>query len=371
MALQMLKVKPMKDTADMMMEATIAASHFMKIQRRGQELRMAEALSITSLFNPQTLIALRDIDEQELREMKKLYLQYKPLMEITDKARVGWINFTLQVKAAGAQIVSVIAEELAKPDSPFVQSVTKLSQSIAHFFKIIMDSPVTEKLLKKLGKYIEEFSKWLDRPETISTIEKFLMNVKDIVKSMIEAIGLLKQIMDDWTGAEPTRAPRGRRALARRIGIERPAEAPKISPPLIERHPGRAKFFKKIGITRPSGAPPAARPQAAPIAKYPGRARFHEKIGIERAPTAPRIAPRVTEPSRMGAPKPGGPAPDKIGVTKGGVNESDLYNTYVQYFKNSKLNGYVPKDGARWGIVNGTPEEYARLAVATSKQESS
>jgi hypothetical protein len=52
------------------------------------------------------------------------------------------------------------------------------------------------------------------------------------------------------------------------------------------------------------------------------------------------------------------------------VDSGALYKRYVQEFRNSSLNGYVPKDGARFGIKKGTPEEWARLAVATSKQES-
>jgi hypothetical protein len=59
------------------------------------------------------------------------------------------------------------------------------------------------------------------------------------------------------------------------------------------------------------------------------------------------------------------------GELRGGrVNSSDLYNSYKEKFKNSPLNGYVPKDGARWGIKTGSPDEWARLATATSKQES-
>jgi hypothetical protein len=59
-------------------------------------------------------------------------------------------------------------------------------------------------------------------------------------------------------------------------------------------------------------------------------------------------------------------------VTKPGgtVDADSLYKYYVSQFRGSKLDGFIPKDGAQFGIIKGTPEEYARLALATSIQES-
>jgi hypothetical protein len=401
-ALKTLRINASHNTADMMMQATIAAARFMRQQAKGLQLRTAAIFGITSLISPERLVALENLNEEELRELEQAYERYKPLMEITSKARTGWINFTLQVQATGAQIISIVANELANPKSPFVQALTELSKSIGRFFKVIMETPAIKEFINRLGKYIDEFADWLTKPENIQEIKKLIRTIGEIVKSTIEAISLLKEIVKDWT--DPQRGPhlRGRRALARQIGIERPPSAPPIVPGRpIARYPGREAFTRKIGVARPPSAPPIA--PEIPIKRYPGRERFTEKIGIARPPSAERIAPKegvrtspsatrpastgvrtspsATRPASTGvrpsptgampAPTPGGPAPDKIGVSKGTVNQTDLYNTYVQYFKNSKLNGYVPKDGARWGITKGTPEEYARLAMATSKQESS
>jgi murein DD-endopeptidase MepM/ murein hydrolase activator NlpD len=54
-----------------------------------------------------------------------------------------------------------------------------------------------------------------------------------------------------------------------------------------------------------------------------------------------------------------------------GAAGSALFRAAVEKFKASPLNGYVPKDGAQYGIVTGSPEEWARLAVALGRQESS
>jgi hypothetical protein len=53
------------------------------------------------------------------------------------------------------------------------------------------------------------------------------------------------------------------------------------------------------------------------------------------------------------------------------VSGTDLYNSLVNKFANSKLNGYVPPDGAKFGITTGSPQEWARFGLANAIQESS
>jgi hypothetical protein len=55
----------------------------------------------------------------------------------------------------------------------------------------------------------------------------------------------------------------------------------------------------------------------------------------------------------------------------GQVDPQAFYKSAVERFKNSPLNGFVPRDGDKWGIKTGSPEEWARLATATAQQESS
>ena len=57
--------------------------------------------------------------------------------------------------------------------------------------------------------------------------------------------------------------------------------------------------------------------------------------------------------------------------SSGYVNKEDFYKQAVTTFRNSPLNGFVPKDGDKYGIKKGTPEEWANLAMRTAKVESS
>ncbi|OGG79996.1 hypothetical protein A3A39_01285 [Candidatus Kaiserbacteria bacterium RIFCSPLOWO2_01_FULL_54_13] len=81
---------------------------------------------------------------------------------------------------------------------------------------------------------------------------------------------------------------------------------------------------------------------------------FQELFGIGPAEAKPFSG---TEPIRIG--------PD------GRINAVDFYNTALEKFKDSSLNGYAPPGLRRFGVETGSPEEWARLATMVAMQESS
>lgn len=61
---------------------------------------------------------------------------------------------------------------------------------------------------------------------------------------------------------------------------------------------------------------------------------------------------------------------EKISVDKKGyVNKQQLFNAAVKKFSKSPLNGYVPKDGEKYGI-DGTPESWAKFSMRIISSES-
>lgn len=89
-------------------------------------------------------------------------------------------------------------------------------------------------------------------------------------------------------------------------------------------------------------------------------------------PSIPGLPSASGRSSALDTPPPGvqgagGPLqPDASGK----VNPTALYNGLRDKVANSKLNGFVPPDGAAFGITKGTPEEWARFMLANAKQES-
>jgi hypothetical protein len=124
-------------------------------------------------------------------------------------------------------------------------------------------------------------------------------------------------------------------------------------------------------LSRPSPFP------GPPTAPAPSPAPAPTTSGVPSTRTAPTgsvpspVGQQVLPPSATVGVRPpfqAGPPPLVAGPG-GKVNETDFYSNVREKFRLSPLNGFVPKDGDRWGIKTGSPDEWARLAVATAKQE--
>lgn len=85
------------------------------------------------------------------------------------------------------------------------------------------------------------------------------------------------------------------------------------------------------------------------------------------APATPSTAPASDAPSTGAAPA-GGPL---TAGAKGKVDPAALKARMAQLFKGSKLEGYVPPDGAKYGFKTGSAEEWASFATQLAEHESS
>ena len=159
---------------------------------------------------------------------------------------------------------------------------------------------------------------------------------------------------DDLEKANKLVTRMGRPPLYRDVPGKAPTLGPSIHKGGIRRYTGpqAPRIHAAPTPTPQAPAPPPAR-QAPP---RPGAA------GIPGAPGTPSGPPAVR----------GAQAPTTApGPLQGpNVNATALYNTLKGKFAASPLNGYVPKDGARWGIKTGSPDEWARLGTAVAQQES-
>lgn len=184
LALKILGIRNTKDTADIMVAATLAAAQFMKTQRKGTELAMAEAASLTALFSPQYLQALYELDEKELREMAERYEANKDKLKISDIARNAWIDFILRIRGMWVKLEIVIADKLADPKSPFVKALTHLSEALVNFVKRIMNIRLTDKILNRMETALNQFGDWLygDGPK------KLFDHTKKLIKDFIRAV---------------------------------------------------------------------------------------------------------------------------------------------------------------------------------------
>ena len=133
-------------------------------------------------------------------------------------------------------------------------------------------------------------------------------------------------------------------------------------------------------------APPVTPPDVA----FPNAKEAPQPITIGQPTTAKEVPPAVVqqqskpddwktwitadgtvaEPQAVQAVQPS----ESVGTLKAGegnrVDPTQLYSYLVGKFSNSGLVGYVPPDGARWGIETGSPAEWAAFGLSVAKQES-
>jgi hypothetical protein len=106
-----------------------------------------------------------------------------------------------------------------------------------------------------------------------------------------------------------------------------------------------------------------------------------EKTWVRRGSYAARRAIIDQKQAQPGAAMPGGqtyqlpggqqvPGQIPVDPKTGRVDKQAYYNAAVQKIANSKLNGFVPKDGAKYGI-DGSPESWAKYMTRMTSQESS
>ena len=104
--------------------------------------------------------------------------------------------------------------------------------------------------------------------------------------------------------------------------------------------------------------PPAAKPAVQPVGD-----NWKTWTTIDGTPADPSFTP-----------SPEGKPPTSVDTLKAGegnrVDPGQLYSYLQNKFANSSLVGYVPPDGARWGINTGSAAEWAAFGLAVAKQES-
>jgi hypothetical protein len=109
-------------------------------------------------------------------------------------------------------------------------------------------------------------------------------------------------------------------------------------------------------------------------------ARMHDWGHFEWTPAGIDKTKTTSEPYDLtpgggGPPAPGGGAPrgpiPPVRVSGNNVDPGSLYDNLVAHFDQSSLKGFVPKDGPQFGIHTGSPQEWARTALALGMQESS
>jgi hypothetical protein len=316
-ALHILGIRAAKDTGDMMVQAILEARKFMLQNQPQRQLPHAEAIGLTEVFDPEFLIAITRMSEEQIMRRMKEYQRNKSLMQLTKEAVKGWKDFYVLIKKLGAELLSFIAEKLADPKSGLMESFTKFSQAVV--------------------KFVQSLIKIVLSPQTVDTIIEYINWLAKYIEH---------DALNDLRGAK-TEFERMLRAFQ---GVIKAGQ----------------DIIRDLGGEVPQGKDR----QVEPYRDSTGKIRWRRHSGSVTQGTGTRVGGGASG-TRTRQPHQPDSGPPKNIQQGGSGSGQDFYNQALTAVKNSNLVGKVPPDGAQFGIVTGSAEEWARFMTAVASAESS
>ena len=202
MALKTLGITRFGDTADIMVQATLAAARFMKSQPKGQELLNAISRGLTYLFSAQTLLSLGAISDAELQRAKENYENSKKKLAFTEEAREALIDFRRNNQLVWQRIETIIISKLA--DKKFAETISRLSAAFVKFVKTLMESKQMDAIIRHAVIWVRNLSKKITSPEFKQILAHIWQTVKDIIKILFQGA---KRIISWFSSLPPSARP--------------------------------------------------------------------------------------------------------------------------------------------------------------------
>ena len=264
-ALILLKVKVTKDTADIVLQAIIAARQFMLSRSPETALMQAKDAGLLEIFSPEMLIALTKMSERDVIAKRELFFQTKSQMELTEVAVKWWKDFTIWVQKAGVTIINAIAERLTDPKSDLRQALENLSKAIVKFIQEVLKSPLAEKTIDTIIFYLKAFTEWLQSDAPYKLINDMKTLLKKLNKKFEDINKEGRQLLDELgiKLTEPGKKKEGVSSPDGRGGIR------------WHRHPGMGggRQTTRMPSRRPGGPPsagplPSTYPEGPPGTRY-------------------------------------------------------------------------------------------------------
>jgi hypothetical protein len=259
-----LKVRKTNDTMSVIVDTLVAARDFMRAQPDWRAMSSAQNFGLTRGIDPRVLMILREMTDEEMNKTVKRFQELRPQFSQKTQAQNMLVDFILSVRSMWLRIQNTLGEELAKVG--LVDSLKRLSEAAADFFKFALNLPVTQRMLKGLEEDLKWFGDWLADDKNQKRIGKIvsnmILNFEKGVAILVEATGNLEE--------------------ANRMRRE------------IRRHQARVGRQERGQPARPrhvAGFPLAA----GKVSDLPSR------TGTRTEPMAP-VAPRTRQPSRPSSP---------------------------------------------------------------------
>jgi hypothetical protein len=212
----------------------------------------------------------------------------------------------------------------------------------------------------------------VEAPDTLTQVERATL-VKPPQAPTEPAPDTLKQVERAQLVKLPDNIPRGT--------ITTPVEP--ITPQEPTQAPPQVQRAELVPAPQPTGPKaPGAHTELAPVGKMDLRPDTEQAPTTQAPTTQPAVKPISNDwrtwitADGTQAELPGAAPTEKVAPTELKAGEGNrveagaLYSYLASKFADSDLVGYVPPDGAKWGITTGSAAEWAAFGLAVAKQES-
>jgi len=249
----------------------------MKQAGPGLGLRVGQMFGGALGFSNADLLRIQNMSQQERQEFAKKIAEQGKEMDLSKKAQKGWEELALQFKAAATAIETTFGEKLADMAVP----LAKVSEGFVNLVKALMQSPMVERILKKVAEWLTKFANYLKSEDLKKDLEKFsgevekwtpvLREVKDALVSFADTLSKITSVLGPifhFLRSTPSQLiQEWRKGEGPIFGPGAPLSG--TSQPNIQQYPPGVKPRAPGSFMGPPATPPATTPPTPPpIAPY-------------------------------------------------------------------------------------------------------
>jgi hypothetical protein len=135
----------------------------------GTELATAKAFGADALgLTDMDITRLKTMSREEVRNLAKKIIEQGKELSLSEKAQKAWADLELQFKAAKTAMMTIFGEKIADLAEP----LEKLSEGFVNLVKTLMHTPIVEKIIRQITKWLNQFADYLKSEDLKKDLEK-------------------------------------------------------------------------------------------------------------------------------------------------------------------------------------------------------
>lgn len=168
-----------------------------------------KALGLDQFLSQQDVRRYLAASPQERARQEAHYKEDSSDLNLSERQREAWNDFTTQLHRAGAKIDNVFISGL----TPLTRPLTNLSEAFVKATKSVLESPKIGEWIKKLSGALERFAKYITTDDFEKSVVGFVDNVAKLAKFFGWLVGITGDFVAPSANAGTIEGSGGGRAI--------------------------------------------------------------------------------------------------------------------------------------------------------------